>query len=78
MGSGMESGDVEELRREIARLNAEIEMLKTKVMVCVEAISRLREELEGLKRRARRTSLREYVEALKVYDEVGSGEREPP
>jgi regulator of replication initiation timing len=72
------SGEVEELRKEVARLNIEVEMLKAKVLFCLGTVARLREELEGLKRRARRPSLREYMEALKAYDEVGAGEREPP
>jgi regulator of replication initiation timing len=71
MGSEMESGDVEELRKEVARLSVEVEMLKAKVMVCLETTARLREELESLRRKARRPSLREYMEALRAYEEGG-------
>ena len=70
--------DIEDIKKRLAELSAELELLKSKYMQCIEAVAKLREELEGLKRRARRPSLREYVEALKVYDKVGSGEREPP
>jgi regulator of replication initiation timing len=78
MGSEMESGDVEELRKEVARLSVEVEMLKTKVRICLEITARLREELESLRRKARRPSLREYMEALRAYEEVETGEPEPP
>lgn len=74
----MESGDVEELRKEVARLSVEVEMLKTKVRICLEITARLREELESLRRKARRPSLREYMEALRAYEEVETGEPEPP
>jgi regulator of replication initiation timing len=69
---------LEELQKEIARLSVEVEMLKAKMRVCIETVARLREELERLKRRARRPSLREYIEALRAYDEVEAGEPEPP
>jgi regulator of replication initiation timing len=78
MGSEMESGDVEELRKEVARLSVEVEMLKTKVRICLEITARLREELGSLRRKARRPSLREYMEALRAYEEVETGEPEPP
>jgi regulator of replication initiation timing len=78
MGSEMENGDVEELRKEVARLSVEVEMLKTKVRICLEITARLREELESLRRKARRPSLREYMEALRAYEEVETGEPKPP
>jgi dsDNA-specific endonuclease/ATPase MutS2 len=59
---------LEKLRREVARLSAELEMFKAK----------LNEELERLKRKSRRFGLRRYIEALKAYDGVGMGEQEPP
>jgi regulator of replication initiation timing len=62
---------LEELRKEVARLSVEVEMLKTKVMICLETTARLREELESLRRKARRPSLREYMEALRAYEEGG-------
>jgi regulator of replication initiation timing len=74
----MESGDVEELRKEIARLSVEVEMLKAKVRICLETTARLREELESLRRKARRLGLKGYIEALKAYDQVEAGERELP
>lgn len=74
----MESGDVEELRKEVARLSVEVEMLKTKVRICLEITARLREELESLRRKAGRPSLREYMESLRAYEEVETGEPEPP
>jgi regulator of replication initiation timing len=69
---------LEELRREVARLSAELEMFKAKVRVCLEATARLNEELERLKRKSRRFGLRRYIEALKAYDGVDMGEQEPP
>jgi regulator of replication initiation timing len=69
---------LEELRKEVARLRAEVETLRAKVTICLETTARLREELEGLKRRTRRLSLKEYIETLKVYDEVEAGEPRPP
>ena len=74
----MENGDVEELRKEVARISVEVEMLKTKVRICLEITARLREELESLRRKARRPSLREYMEALRAYEEVETGEPKPP
>ena len=70
--------DVEDVRRRLAELSAELELLKLRYTKCIEAIAKLREELEGLKRRARRLSLREYVEAPKVYDEAKADEPGPP
>ncbi len=70
--------ELEELRKEVARLSVEVEMLKTKLMIYLETVARLREEVESLKRRARRPSLREYVEALRAYDDVEAGGHEPP
>jgi regulator of replication initiation timing len=67
--------ELEVLRREVARLSAELEMLKTKVRICVEVTARLREEIEGLKRRARKPTLKEYIE---VYEMVEADEPEPP
>jgi regulator of replication initiation timing len=49
--------ELEELRKEVARLSVEVEMLKTKLMIYLETVARLREEVESLKRRARRPSL---------------------
>jgi regulator of replication initiation timing len=77
MGSEMESGDVEELRKEVARLSVEVEMLKAKVMVCLETAARLREELEHLKRKARRLGLKGYIEVLKAYEEGEADEPAP-
>jgi regulator of replication initiation timing len=48
--------ELEELKKEVARLSAEFEMMKSKFMVCLETMARLREELDDLKRRARRPS----------------------
>jgi regulator of replication initiation timing len=79
MGSEMESGDVEELRKEVARLSVEVEMLKAKVRVYIEIVARLREEFEKLRRKARKPGLREYREpALRAYEEVEAGEPGPP
>jgi len=61
--------ELEELRKEVARLSAKLEMLKTNVMICMEVTARLRREIEGLKRKAR-PSLREYIETLRAYKEV--------
>jgi FtsZ-binding cell division protein ZapB len=52
-------------------------MLEAKVMVCLETSARLREELESLKRKARRLGLKEYIEALRIYNEVETGGPEP-
>jgi regulator of replication initiation timing len=65
---------LEELQKEVARLSVEVEMLKAKVRVCLEAIARLREELDSLRRKARKPSL---IEALKTYERVDAGELEP-
>jgi hypothetical protein len=35
-------------------------------------------KLEGLKRRARRPSLGDYTEALRAYEVMEAGGREPP
>jgi regulator of replication initiation timing len=77
MGSGVESSDVEELRKEITRLSVELEMLKAKVRICIEVTARLREEIERLKRRAGKPTLKEYVEALRAYERVEADEPEP-
>jgi regulator of replication initiation timing len=69
---------LEELQKEIARLSVEVSMLKAKVMICLETVARLREELESLRRKARRPSLRECMEVLKAYEEVEACEQEPP
>jgi regulator of replication initiation timing len=66
--------ELEELRREVARLSVEVDVLKAKMRVCIELVARLREELERLKRRARPPSLRECIEA---YEMVEAGELEP-
>jgi regulator of replication initiation timing len=78
MGSEMKDGDVEELRKEVARLSVEVEMLKAKVRICLEITARLREELESLRRKAKRLGLKEYIKTLKAYDEVDAGEPESP
>jgi regulator of replication initiation timing len=70
--------ELEELRKEVARLSAEVEMMKSKVRVCLETMARLREELEHMKRKARRPSLREYMETLRAYEEVEADEPGPP
>jgi regulator of replication initiation timing len=70
--------ELERLQREVARLHAELDNLKIKVGVCYELVAELREELERLKRRSRRLGLKEYIEALKVYEEVEAGEPGPP
>jgi regulator of replication initiation timing len=70
--------ELEELQKEIARLSAKVEMLEAKVMVCLETVAGLREELEHVKRKARRPSLREYMEAFRAYDDVEAGGHEPP
>jgi len=70
--------ELEELRREVTRLSVELEMAKAKIMVCIKAVARLREELESLRRKARRPSLREYMEARRAYEEVEAGEHGPP
>jgi regulator of replication initiation timing len=69
---------LEDLQKEIARLSVEVSMLKAKVMVCIETVARLREELESLRRKARRPSLRGYIEALRAYEEVEADEPRPP
>jgi regulator of replication initiation timing len=69
---------LEDLQKEIARLSVEVSMLKAKVMVCIETVARLREELESLRRKARRPSLREYMEVLRAYEEVEADEPGPP
>jgi regulator of replication initiation timing len=74
----MESSDVEELRREVARLSVEVDMLKAKMRICLEIAARLREELEHMKRKARKPSIKQYIEALKTYEEGGADEPEPP
>jgi regulator of replication initiation timing len=70
--------ELERLQREVARLHAELDNLKIKVGVCYELVAELREELERLKRRSRRPSLREYIEAFRAYDDVEAGGHEPP
>jgi regulator of replication initiation timing len=74
----MESSDVEELRREVARLSVEVDMLKSKMRICLEIAARIREELEHMKRKTRKSSIKQYIEALKTYEEGGAGEPEPP
>jgi regulator of replication initiation timing len=69
---------LEELQKEIARLSVEVSMLKARVMICLETVARLREELESLRRKARRPSLREYMKALRAYEEVEADEPGPP
>jgi uncharacterized coiled-coil DUF342 family protein len=70
--------ELEELRKEVARLSVEFEMMKSKFRVCLETMARLREELESLKRKARRPSLKEYMEALRAYEEVEADGQRPP
>lgn len=72
------SGELEELQREVARLNAKVEMLEVKLRICLEAVAELREEFARLRRRARPPSLREYVKTLEAYSGVGHDEQEPP
>jgi regulator of replication initiation timing len=72
------SEELERLQREVAQLHAELDDLKIKIAVCYELLARLREDVEHLKRRSRRVSLREYIETLKVYNEVETGGMEPP
>jgi regulator of replication initiation timing len=69
--------DIEDVRRRIAELSVEIEVLKAKVMKCLEVVARLREELEGLKRRVRKPS-RECIEALRAYEVMEADEPGPP
>jgi FtsZ-binding cell division protein ZapB len=69
--------ELEELRKEIARLSAELEMLEAKVAMCIEVTARLQEEIEGLKRRAKKPMLKEYVGALRAYERVEADEPEP-
>jgi ubiquinone biosynthesis protein UbiJ len=69
---------LEELRKEVARLNARVEVMESKVAKCFETVARLMEELERLKRRVRRPSLRGCMEALKAYNEVEADEPGSP
>jgi uncharacterized coiled-coil DUF342 family protein len=78
MEGGVVSEELERLQREVARLHAELDNLKTKISVCYELLAGLREEIERLKIKSRRRNLKEYIEAIKAYDEVKAGEREPP
>jgi uncharacterized coiled-coil DUF342 family protein len=69
--------NVEDIKRRLAELSAEVEILKLKYATCFEAIAKLRAELEGIKREVKRIrSLN--VETLKAYNEVKAGERELP
>jgi preprotein translocase subunit Sss1 len=52
-------------------------MLKAKMRICIEVTARLREEIERLKRRAGKPTLKEYVEALRAYERVEADEPEP-
>jgi regulator of replication initiation timing len=70
--------ELEELKKEVARLSVEVEVMKSKVAKCFETAARLREELESLKRKARRLSLREYMEALRDYEEEEADGQKPP
>jgi len=70
--------ELEELKKEVAKLSAKVEMLEAKVMVCFETVVGLKAELERLKRRVRGSSLRGYMEALKAYNEVEADEPGPP
>jgi regulator of replication initiation timing len=72
------SEELERLQKEVAQLHAELDDLKIKIAVCYELLAWLREDVEHLKRRSRKVGLREYIETLKVYNEVGHGEQEPP
>jgi uncharacterized coiled-coil DUF342 family protein len=73
----MELDDMEDVRRRLAELSAKIEVLSLKYATCLEAIAKLRAELEGIKREVKRIrSLN--VETLKAYNEVKAGERELP
>jgi regulator of replication initiation timing len=73
----MGSGDVEELRKEVAKLSAELEMLKAKVRICIEVSARLREEVDDLKRRVRKLMLKEHVGALRASERVEADEPAP-
>jgi regulator of replication initiation timing len=77
MGSEAVNEELEKLKREIARLYAELDSLKIKVGVCYELVAELRGELEHSKRRSRRPSLQEHVGALRAYEMVGADELEP-
>jgi preprotein translocase subunit Sss1 len=47
-------------------------------MICLETVARLREELETLRRRVRRPSLKEYIETLGACERVEADEPGPP
>jgi ubiquinone biosynthesis protein UbiJ len=70
--------ELEELQKEVARLNARVEVMESKVAKCFETVAGPREELERLKRRVRGSSLRGYMEAFRAYDDVEAGGHEPP
>jgi predicted RNase H-like nuclease (RuvC/YqgF family) len=70
--------ELEELRKEVARLSIEVKMLKAKVMSCLEAIAKLREEFEGFKRKVRKPSLIEYMKTLRACEEDETDGPEPP
>jgi chromosome segregation ATPase len=69
--------NVEDIERRLAELNAKVEVLSLKYATCLEAIAKLRAELESVKREVKRIrSLN--VETLKAYNEVKAGGRELP
>jgi regulator of replication initiation timing len=69
--------NVEDIKRRLAELSAEIEILKLKYATCLEAIAKLRAELNGVKRRVRGIH-NLNVETLKAYNEVEADGPEPP
>jgi regulator of replication initiation timing len=69
--------DVEDIRSRLAELSAEVDMLKLKYAICLEAVAKLRAELEGVKREVKR--IRSFnAKTPKAYNEVEAGERELP
>lgn len=69
--------NVEDIERRLAELSAKVEVLRLKYATCLEAVAKLRAELESVKREVKRIrSLN--VETLKAYNEVEAGEHEPP
>lgn len=69
--------DVEDIKRRLAELSAEVHILKLKYATCLEAIAKLRAELESIKREVKR--IRSFnVETLKAYDKVEADVSEPP
>ena len=46
--------DMEDVRRRLAELSAKVEVLSLKYATCLEAIAKLRAELEGIKREVKK------------------------